>query len=433
MKSFSALFAILIFLASCSTPDKIYRSDTSALAATELKIPELKKKDPGTKEESKKPAIKKKTDEGSDESEEGALYLVEADQENPEEEGLYLDGVAVPELYALKDTKTYVLKDAGDTSLDQTFFDFPVIYNQQVEKWISYFTNRGRKYFELYIERAGRYAPVIGEILEKNGLPRDLIFLAMAESGFNNRARSHARAVGPWQFMPATGKDYSLKQNWYVDERRDPIKATVAAAQYLSKLYNDFGDWEVATAAYNAGEGKLGRAIRKYKTKDFWKLTKGRYLKSETKNYVPKIMALAIIGKNLNAFGFKDLDFHAPLSYEEVEVAPSTDIYKLAEVLKVEISEIQRLNPELLRWFTPPDIANYKIRVPKNAMALESDCCTASEFQLYTLTKKMSLSQLSQKFRIKNTYVLSHLNNASSKKHFQRVSRSSFPLEQAIR
>lgn len=320
--------------------------------------------------------------------------------------------------------KTYYLEGAEELNLENNYFDIPVTYNDQVKKWMSYFLNRGRPFFERYTERAGRYAPILGAILEEHGLPRDLIFLAMAESGFNNVAKSWAAAVGPWQFMPYTGKMYGLEQDWYRDERRDPIKATVAAARYLTKLYDDFGQWEVAAAAYNAGEGKLGRAIKKYKSEDFWHLTKGKYLKAETKNYVPKIMALAIIGKNLKSFGFDDVEFHEPLDFDEVTVAAGTDLVKLSEQMGVEFEEIQRLNPEVLRWFTPPNIAEYRLRLPSNSAEKFAECCAKSDllavdFQQYVVTKKgMTLEQVSKKFKIKKNYVLAGLNNISEKSKF---------------
>lgn len=314
--------------------------------------------------------------------------------------------------------KTYYLEGAEELNLENNYFDIPVIYNDQVKKWMSYFLNRGRGYFERYTERAGRYAPILGAILEEHGLPRDLIFLAMAESGFNNVAKSWAAAVGPWQFMPYTGKMYGLEQDWYRDERRDPIKATVAAARYLTKLYDDFGQWEVAAAAYNAGEGKLGRAIKKYKSEDFWHLTKGKYLKAETKNYVPKIMALAIIGKNLKSFGFDDVEFHEPLDFDEITVPASTDLIKLSEMMGVDFEEIQRLNPEVLRWFTPPNIAEYRLRLPPNTAEKFAECCAKSDllavnFQQFVVPSKkgMSLSQISKKFKIRKDYVLASLNN----------------------
>ena len=195
---------------------------------------------------------------------------------------------------------TFFLYGAEHLELENNYFDFPVKYNKEVKRWIHYFTGKGRGHFLRYAERAGRYAPVMAKILEDAGLPKDLIFLAMAESGFRNTARSWAAAVGPWQFMPYTGRKFGLKINWYLDERRDPIKASIAASKYLSRLYDIFGNWELAAAGYNAGEGKMMRAIKRYKTENFWEIIKGRYLKPETKNYVPKIMALAIIGKILN-------------------------------------------------------------------------------------------------------------------------------------
>lgn len=320
--------------------------------------------------------------------------------------------------------KTYYLEGAEELNLENNYFDIPVVYNDQVKKWMSYFLNRGRGYFERYTERAGRYAPILGAILEEHGMPRDLIFLAMAESGFNNVAKSWAAAVGPWQFMPYTGKMYGLEQDWYRDERRDPIKATVAAARYLAKLYDDFGQWEVAAAAYNAGEGKMGRAIKKYKSEDFWHLTKGKYLKPETKNYVPKIMALAIIGKNLKSFGFEDVEFHEPLDFDEITVPAGTDLVKLAETMAVDFEEIQRLNPEILRWFTPPNINDYRLRLPPNSAEKFAQCCTKTDFlavnfQQYVVPKKgMTLSQVSKKFKIRKDYVLAGLNNVSEKTRF---------------
>ncbi len=316
--------------------------------------------------------------------------------------------------------KSYYLYGAEDLKLENYYFDIPVVYNDAVKKWINYFLKRGRGFFERYSARAGRYAPLLGKILEDHGLPRDLIFLAMAESGFQNHAKSWARAVGPWQFMPYTGKRYGLKIDWYRDERRDPIKATIAAAKYLKKLYKDFGAWELAAAAYNAGEGKMSRAIRRYRTENFWKITKGRYLKSETKNYVPKIMALAIIGKNLKSFGFEEINFHEPLDFEEIDLGPMTDLYKVSEALDVPFEEIQRLNPEVLRWFTPPNIEAYKLRVPVGVSTAWKKCCfdtnyVAADFQQYKIKGRSSrLTDVAKKFRIKDASVLSLLNEGKT-------------------
>lgn len=323
--------------------------------------------------------------------------------------------------------KTYYLYGADHLGLENYYFDIPVVYNKSVKKWISYFLNRGRGFFERYSARAGRYAPILGKILEEHGLPRDLIFLAMAESGFQNKAKSWARAVGPWQFMPYTGKRFGLHIDWYVDERRDPIKATIAASRYLKKLYSKFGSWELAAAAYNAGEGKISRAIRRYKTESFWNITKGRYLKPETKNYVPKIMALAIIGKNLKTFGFEDIDFHDPLDFEEVEVAPATDLYHIASSLGVDFEEIQRLNPEVLRWFTPPQNPRYKLRIPVSKAESFSKCCSAksdliaTDFMRYKIRgRRTVLNDVAKKFKIKDKSVLTWLNDVNPHRNLKR-------------
>lgn len=333
--------------------------------------------------------------------------------------------------------KTYFLYGAEHLDLENYYFDIPVVYNKAVKKWINYFLNRGRGFFERYSARAGRYAPILGKILEEHGLPRDLIFLAMAESGFQTKAKSWARAVGPWQFMPYTGRRFGLHIDWFVDERRDPIKATIAASRYLTKLYKDFGAWELAAAAYNAGEGKMGRAIRRYKTENFWRISRGRYLKHETKNYVPKIMALAIIGKNLKTFGFEDIDFHEPLDFQEVEVGPATDLYKVAQALGVEFEEIQRLNPEILRWFTPPK-GNYKLRVPVGTKETFANCCSgnpekliASDFMSYTVKgRRSALKDVARKFKIKDKQVLTWLNNVSYEGRLKRGQKVILPFRE---
>lgn len=192
--------------------------------------------------------------------------------------------------------------------IENCTFDLPIEMNKSVEKWITYFTGKGRERFEKYLERSEYFVPFIKPILQNAKAPEDLVFLAMIESGFNNNARSHSRAVGAWQFMSATGRRYGLDVNWWVDERRDVEKSTIAAIQYLKELNGMFGSWHLATAAYNAGEAKIGRAIKKYKTNDFWEMTSGnrKYLKAETRNYVPKLFAAAIIGKNRKQFGFQE-------------------------------------------------------------------------------------------------------------------------------
>ena len=298
--------------------------------------------------------------------------------------------------------KAYLLEGAEELNLENYYFDIPVVYNAAVKKWIHYYSNRARDYFETYSARGGSYAPLLGKTLEDNGLPRDLIYLAMAESGFQTKAKSYARAVGLWQFIPSPGRNYGLKIDWYIDERRDPIKSTIAASNYLKKLYEEFGDWEIAAAAYNAGEAKLNRAMVRYKTDNFWDLTKKRYLKAETRNYVPKIMALAILGKNLNSFGFKDIEFHGPLDFAEIEVPAKTDLVVLAQELKIDVEDIYFLNPELLRWYIPHYVEKYRLKVPVGAEVVYEQCrenknFTASAFQKYRPKSAMTVAEVAKK------------------------------------
>lgn len=322
-----------------------------------------------------------------------------------------------------------------ELGLRNTKFDIPVTWNKQVAMWVKFFTNKGRRHFVNYTQRAGRYAPVLSKIMADNGLPRDLIYLAMAESGFTNHARSWAKAVGPWQFMPYTGRKFGLNIDWYVDERRDPLKASIAAANYLKTLHNLFGSWELAAAGYNAGEGKIGRAIRMYGTKDFWRLTKGRYLRPETKNYVPKIMALAIIGKNLDVFGFTDIEFEKALDYEEIMVKGNSDLYEIAEVLELDFEELKRYNPEIVRWQTPPYIeGGYPLRVPVGAKEAwdeykDKDTVVADNFKTYVTSGPSSLAQISRKFKVP-TDVLAELNPDLSETHLKTKSVVILPFRE---
>lgn len=313
---------------------------------------------------------------------------------------------------------THLLDEGKKLGLKNSVFDIPIVYNQSVQKWMDYFLGKGKNWFVLYCERAGRYAPMMGKILEDHGLPRDLIFLSMAESGFANKAKSHASAVGPWQFMKYTGLRYGLNIDFYVDERRDPIKATIAASKYLKKLYEEFGDWALAKAGYNAGEGKMNRAIRKYRTENFWDISKGRYLKPETKNYVPKIMALAIIGKNLETYGMGDIEFYDPLDFDEVMVPGNTDLIALAQALELPFEEIQELNPELLRWQTPPHIEQYPLRLPVGHKEKFSSCCkdqtfSATQYATHKVAKKTTIEKLAKQYKVP-VVVLAELNQLPS-------------------
>jgi membrane-bound lytic murein transglycosylase D len=243
-------------------------------------------------------------------------------------------------------------------------FDIPIVINARVEQFIQYFQTAGKKIFTNWLARSERYIPFMRNLLRENGLPEDLVYMALIESGFNPNAYSRRKASGPWQFVYLTGKRYGLKVNWWVDERRDPEKSTIAAAKYLKDLYDLFECWYLAAASYNAGEGKIANAMKRYRTEDFWELTKYRYLKRETKDYVPQMIAAALIAKDPEKYGFLDIEYWEPLQYEKVEVPPVTDLRLIAKACEAPVEEIKELNPELLRWCTPPDSQEYEIRVP---------------------------------------------------------------------
>jgi len=228
------------------------------------------------------PALQERSDRDSTEAEQTTTFWTKSERKAPVGPEIWVRGV----------------------QLENTQFDYPMTINSRVLQWVDYFTGRGRKHFERYLERSEHFIPFIRPILREHGVPEDLVYLAMIESGFNNHARSFAKAVGPWQFISATGKRYGLMVNWWVDERRDTHKSTVAAIEYLKDLYEMFQSWELAAAAYNAGEAKIARAVKRYGSKDFWVLSQHRYLRPETRNYVPKIMAAAIVSKNRTQFGF---------------------------------------------------------------------------------------------------------------------------------
>jgi membrane-bound lytic murein transglycosylase D len=244
-------------------------------------------------------------------------------------------------------------------------FDIPMSEDERVEQWIGFLTGRGRGWYEKWLGRSTRYVPLFWEILDQHGLPRDLVFLSMIESGFSPAAYSWAHAAGAWQFIPGTARDYGLHVGFWLDERRDFELATHAAARFLKRLNAYFdGDWYLAWAAYNAGVRKVDRAIQRTKSRDFWKLSRTYHLRRETSHYVPKLLAAAKIAKEPDKYGFGDVQYLPRLEWEVLTVTVATDLTTIATACGLpDISEIEALNPALRAEVTPPGRA-YPLRVP---------------------------------------------------------------------
>jgi len=245
-------------------------------------------------------------------------------------------------------------------------YSFPVVINDKVLAFIKAYTTKLRPVIQASLERSGRYIELYRNIFKKEGLPEDLAYLPLIESGFKIHAYSRARAKGIWQFMKGTARLEGLRVDWWVDERCDPEKSAIAAAKHLKKLYEHYNDWYLTIAAYNAGQGRIDRAIKRAKTRDFWKIAKKRWLlRRETKNYVPAFIAALIIAKNPERYGFKDLNYQTPLEYDTVTVDSCTDLRVIARLCDTTVDEIRKLNPHLRRFTTPIRDKNFTLNVPK--------------------------------------------------------------------
>jgi membrane-bound lytic murein transglycosylase D len=242
--------------------------------------------------------------------------------------------------------------------------DIPVVLNDAVNLYIRYFTETKRTVFARWLVRAKQYAPTIRSILKANGLPEDLAYLAMIESGFNMKAYSPAKAKGPWQFVHETGARYGLRVGFWVDERCDLEKSTVAAARYLKELFDRFGCWYLAAAGYNAGEHRIEKAIEKHDTRDFWKLRRYKTLPRETQEYVPQLIAAALIAKDPVKYGFTQETSHTVATLAKVEVPGGLPLRRIAHALSMDPGELVALNPELVRGITPPGGKPYMITLP---------------------------------------------------------------------
>lgn len=265
------------------------------------------------------------------------------------------------------------------------------------------FTGSGRGYFERWLQRRSRYEALITAKLEERGMPRDLLYLAMVESGFNPRAWSHASASGLWQFISGTGRRYGLQDTWWEDPRRDPVRATDAALDYLQDLYNEFGDWHQAMAAYNCGEGRIRRHLRADPEMTYWDMP----LPKETRYYVPKILAAMIIGRNPQVFGFNPEQMaHDPLRFDTVTVTRTLPLSGVAKAVGVSEDSVKNLNPALRRWSTPPGKTSYTLYLPEGSRELflanldRIDTVPALSLQRHRVERGQTLSSLAARYGV---------------------------------
>lgn len=304
--------------------------------------------------------------------------------------------------------------------------------NPSVQKWINYFTGRGRKYMQVYLERSSRYIPMMKGVFRERGMPEELVYIALIESGFSASAFSHASAVGYWQFIRDTGKRYNLKIDSYVDERRDPILSTQAAANYLDTLYGMMGDWYLALGSYNAGENRIMRAVKKRGTKDFWELASmRRALPRETANYIPKFIAAVHIARDPAKYGFNNIDFHPEFEFESITISKPVSLELLAQGMNVPYEDLKKMNPRYKSDYVPvySDRQN-ALRVPKGQTAialaaLEKSYSDApriyiATFEFYKVRRGDTLSGIARKFRTSIARIRD-LNDWAGRKTFIKI------------
>ncbi len=285
---------------------------------------------------------------------------IEDSIEEPDNADLLMNNTNLP---SITKTEAKKIEKEVEEEVKKIKYGIPVVMNSYVAKFIKVYSEKRKASLEMGIRRSGKYLPMILRILKKYNIPEELAVLPLLESNYKIKAVSRARAKGLWQFMRGTALLFGLKVNWWIDERYNPEKATEAAAKLLKHLYTKYNDWYLALAAYDAGEGKVDRALRRVRGNSFWDLQRTRYLKRETKNYIPAFIALVIITKDPQRFNIK-VDRDEPLSYKKILVPSPIDLRIAAKRLGIDYYTLKKYNPELLRPITPYFLKHYELKVP---------------------------------------------------------------------
>lgn len=276
----------------------------------------------------------------------------------------------------------------------------PLEVNREVQRWIEIFSGRGKALFSAYYHRGLQYKPSIQRILKEHKVPQEIYYLALIESGYVTHARSRQKAVGVWQFIPSTAKRYGLRINRLVDERRDPIRATRAAARYLKHLHGMFGSWYLAMAAYNAGEGRLMRAVARAGTRDFWELVERQALPPETINYVPKFLAAVIIGRNPEKYGFKTTKVAPRPEVRPLAVKSGARLRDVARQNRLGHAQLVSLNPHLLGGVVPGRKTRYELWVPASAtVSVRRSERRPAKQALHRVRRGESLIRIAKRYR----------------------------------
>lgn len=339
----------------------------------------------------------------------------------------------------IKDIASFRLSDPeGPKVVDQELESIPTEVNPLVEKWIDYFQGRGRPHMERYLARSTRYEKLMKKVLRDNGLPEDLFYIALIESGFSSHATSHASAVGYWQFIRGTGKRYGLEMNAFIDERRDPVFATQAAAEYFKGLYSVFGSWYLAMASYNVGENRVKREVMNHYTRDFWELARKKRLPRETINYVPKFIAAKLIAKDPAKYGFEGIDYLPPIEFDHITVDKPVNLRQMADKMNLNYEDFKALNPKFKGEIAPLKSKDLVLRIPpgtaeqaliaanESAVNRVQFVADSGDTQTYRIRRGDNLSTIARKYRTTVAY-LRDLNDIPRRKPLRIGQRIQVP------